>query len=156
MDVRTDSTDQANPVAWLKRDHEVIRGYLQTLSRSSIADGRATFEALKRILSLHNAIEENLVYPALAKVAGARDQAMELFHETAEADILVYTATRAALEDDEPAFNACMQQLTAAILEHVTLEETQAFPALERASRTELQSLAHQILQFKSAMGTAA
>jgi hemerythrin superfamily protein len=145
---------QTDPVAWLKHDHQIIRGYLETLARSSIADGRSTFEELKKILSLHNAIEENLVYPTIAKVVGRQDQAMELFHETAEADILVFSLSQAAKRDDDDTFKAGLAQLTSAILAHVQLEETQAFPALESAPPAVLESLASDIVTFTNSVTT--
>jgi hemerythrin superfamily protein len=151
MSVLTEATP-ADPVAWLKHDHKIIRGYLETLGKTSIADGRSTFEELKKILSLHNAIEENLVYPTIAKVVGRQDQAMELFHETAEADILVFSLSQAAKRDDDETFRAGIEQLTGAILEHVKLEETQAFAALESAPPAVLQSLASDIVAFKNAV----
>lgn len=144
----------ADPVAWLEQDHQVIRGYLDTLRRGNINDGRSTFEALKQLLALHNAIEENVVYPAIAKIAGREDQAMELFHETAEADILVFSLSQAAEQDDEAAFKTGIAQLATAIAEHIELEETRAFPSLRSAAPGVLQHLAHEILQFKASVTT--
>jgi hemerythrin superfamily protein len=148
------STSAADPVAWLVHDHQVIRGYLDTLRRGNLGDDRPTLEALKKLLALHNAIEENLVYPALAKLVGREDQAMELFHETAEADLLVFTLSQAAEQDDETAFKATLTDLIAAISDHVELEETRAFPALQAAPPGVQQHLANQILQFKTAVTT--
>jgi hemerythrin superfamily protein len=156
MSVRIENSNQADPIGWLKHDHQVIRTYLQELNGTTAADSTAHFEGLKRLLSLHNAIEENLVYPALAKLAGDREQAMELFHETAEADILVFTVTQARVRDDEAAFQSGVRDLTNAILEHVQVEETQAFPLLESAGPEVLRKLAHDIVEFRGALTSSA
>jgi hypothetical protein len=61
-------------------------------------------DSLKKILCLHNAIEENLVYPAIAKIGKRKNQALELFHQTAAADIAVFTLQQALLHRDEATF----------------------------------------------------
>ncbi len=116
------------------------------------ADRAATLESLKSVLALHNAIEENLVYPAIAKVAGEQGQAMQLFHETAEADILVYSLARAAYEENARVFVDVIEKLTPAILHHIEEEETRAFPLLKSAPHAELQLLAQQITAFKPSL----
>jgi hemerythrin superfamily protein len=155
MSVRIDTSSLVDPIAWLREDHRRIRTHLQELNGTTPADSQANFEALKKLLALHNAIEENLVYPALAKIAGDTDQALELFHETAEADILVFALTQARERDDEAAFRSGVDELTSAILEHVQIEESHAFPLLESAGPGVLNALAHQIVQFRGALTSA-
>ena len=144
-------TDQTNPVEWLKTDHQLIRRYLDDIN-SSAADRLGSLEALKQLLALHNAIEENLVYPTIARVAGRRDQAFELFHQTAEADILLYTVQRAQLNGDAATYSTSAAELRDAVIQHAQFEETQIFPMLESAPPAELQALAQQILQFRQTM----
>jgi hemerythrin superfamily protein len=152
MSVTTEDLTNADPIEWLKNDHRIIRRMLQELNGTTPADSSAHFESLKKLLSLHNAIEENIVYPALAKIAGDRDQALELFHETAEADILVFSLSQARARDDEAAFQAGVEELTNAILEHVQVEERQAFPLLESAGPRVLSQLANDIVKFRSSL----
>ena len=154
MSVRIENSNQADPIGWLKHDHQVIRTYLQELNGTTAADSTAHFEGLKRLLSLHNAIEENLVYPALAKLAGDREQAMELFHETAEADILLDALSRAATDENGRTFGESLRQLTAGIEAHIQEEETTAFPLLESAPAAELHLLSQKIQSFKATLNS--
>jgi hemerythrin superfamily protein len=139
-----------DPIAWLKADHALIRGHLDAISSTAWGSERVLrFEALKKLLAVHNAIEENLVYPALAKVAGAQERAFDLFHETAEADVVVYTMTRALRLNDEVLFNEQAGVLMDALLTHVHEEEEHAFPLLEAAPAAEVRALADEIVAFR-------
>jgi hemerythrin-like domain-containing protein len=156
MSVTTSTTQAADPVAWLENDHLIIRKHLEELAVVPAAGRQATLDALKQILALHNAIEENLVYPALAKTAQYEPGAMELFHQTAEADVLLFTAQHALLHGDDATFTATIQTVTVAIREHINVEETQAFPRLQAVAPAERHELAQHIVAFKKSMTTPA
>lgn len=145
-----------DPIAWLKHDHRAIETLLERLVSGSPGMRLSTLEELKKVLAMHNAIEENLVYPALAEVAARREEAMELFHETAEANLLVFAAQRALDARDDATFVSSVTQLRRAVLGHIRTEEDDAFPLLSRAPAAEVKALGTQILQFRNVLLTTA
>jgi hypothetical protein len=72
----------------LENDHQVIKGLLNQLVSASSPQRKSVIEQLVGVLTIHNATEENLVYPALNKVAGSKLESQHLYHETMEADLL--------------------------------------------------------------------
>src|ERR1035441_10701631 len=74
----------------LVNDHQVIKGLLTQLTSGAIETRKDTLDQLKGVLTIHNATEENLVYPALAVVGGNKSDSEQLFHETAAADTAVF------------------------------------------------------------------
>jgi len=111
----------------------------------------ATFDRLKAALTVHNATEENLVYPALAVAAGKKPAAQHLYHETAEADTLVFELDTMLKEDDDADFGAKAEMLQDAILDHVDEEESSAFPDLEENTDEEQQQqLYESVVQFRN------
>ena len=62
----------------LLNDHQVIKGLLSELTAAAGSRREAVLEQLKGVLTIHNATEENLVYPAINKVAGSKLEAQHL------------------------------------------------------------------------------
>jgi hemerythrin superfamily protein len=99
----------------LENDHEVIKELLDQLTSATNSKRADVLELLKGVLTIHNATEENLVYPAINKVAGSKLESQHLYHETAEADVLFFE----------------LDSLRDAVLHHIDEEENKAFPRLE-------------------------
>jgi iron-sulfur cluster repair protein YtfE (RIC family) len=138
----------------LTNDHEVLRGILNDFTAASGTEQRrAALEQLKAGLTIHNATEENLVYPALAKVAGKKAEAQKLYHETAEADILIFEIDSMLKEGETDGIDAKAEKLQSAILEHMEDEESKAFPHLQdNAEPQQAQMLTQSVREFRSAM----
>ena len=123
----------SNAVEMLINDHNVIKSMLEELTTaSSSRQCKTVFEGLKAALTVHNATEENLVYPALAIDAGKKSDSEHLYHETATADILVFELDGLLKEGDMETFATKAKKLQSAILEHIDDEESSAFPKLEK------------------------
>jgi hemerythrin-like domain-containing protein len=116
-------------------DHRTIKELLAKLPHAADhGNRRLTLEALKALLTVHNAMEESLIYPALALVAGDKPKAEQLYHETAEADQAVFeldTMLKTGAEADFPAKAAALRE---AVLKHIDEEELTAVPELQRAA----------------------
>jgi len=138
----------------LINDHQVIKGLLNELSSAKDTQARrGVLEQLKAILTIHNATEENLVYPALQTVAGKRSESEHLYHETAMADVLVFEMDTMLKEDDEENFAAKAHKFIGAVLEHMDDEENKAFPHLrEKADPQQAQLLTESVRQFRNAL----
>lgn len=138
----------------LKSDHVLIKSLLAQLT-SPNANGSSAMllEQLKSVLTLHNAVEENLVYPAIALVAGRRMQSQNLYHETAAADLMVFELDQLAHEGNDKKFKRRAKQLQDAILEHISDEEDKAFVQLQKhADPEEQQLLTTKVREFRDAL----
>ncbi len=136
----------------LLNDHTVIRDMLSRLTQATESQQRQqVMEQLKGALTIHNATEENLVYPALREVARKKAESEHLYQETAEADVLVFKLDTMLKEGDDANFGRTAQKLQDAILEHMDDEENKAFPHLQKGTEPEQsQMLADSVREFRS------
>ena len=142
----------AGVVDTLLRDHELIRACLDELDRTSSAQAATPLiERLKGILTVHNATEETIVYPALSKIAGEMIEPRKLYFETAEADMTFFELTNIAKGIMQGDFGATCSKFTAALREHMETEEQHAFPHLQKKSDAgELAALGPAVREFRS------
>jgi hemerythrin superfamily protein len=138
----------------LINDHQIVKALLEQLSNARDTTQRTgVLEQLKAALTVHNATEENLVYPALAQVAGRKSEAQHLYHETAAADLLIFELDTMLKEGDESDFESKASTLREAILEHIDDEEEKAFPHLrDNAEPQQAQMLTESVREFRSAL----
>lgn len=138
----------------LLNDHTAIKRLLSDLTEApSPARRRDVLERLKGALTVHNATEENLVYPALAEIASAERESAHLYHETAEADVLVFQIDALLESGDDADFTVKAEALRDAVFDHIEGEESKAFPALrERAQPEQSQRLTRSVRAFRGAL----
>lgn len=138
----------------LLQDHQQIKSLLDRLTSAVAADEQQrVLDQLKELLTIHNATEENFVYPAIAKVAGHQHESEHLYHETAEADMLVFELDTALKTDDLSGFENHVKKLQSAVLEHIDDEEQKAFPHLrEAASPEQAELLTRSVQKFRSSL----
>jgi hemerythrin superfamily protein len=115
----------------LENDHEVIKELLDQLTSATNSKRADVLELLKGVLTIHNATEENLVYPAINKVAGSKLESQHLYHETAEADVLFFELDSLLKEGNDDEFARKAVKFRDAVLHHIDEEENKAFPRLE-------------------------
>ena len=132
-----------DPVVLLKKDHREAEAMLKTLAASKPgARRRSTLKKLDDALRLHMQIEEDDVYPLVAKLLGKED--------AKEANI-EHDLAREGLEKmhdlvDEPGFGAVVAMVTAGIKHHVKEEEHEMFPDLKRKlDRDQLLALGDEV-----------
>lgn len=135
----------------LVNDHRTVKTLLEELVQSTERDARMQcLERLKAALTIHNATEENLVYPALAKVAGKKSESQHLYRETADADMLLFEIDSMLKEGDDEKFSGKAEKFRAAVLEHIDDEEKKAFPHLEdRSDMQHSQMLTESVREFR-------
>jgi hemerythrin superfamily protein len=140
----------------LKNDHALIKKLLETLTEAVDVEERTTvLERLKAALTIHNATEENLVYPAIERIAKEKREAELLYHETAEADIAVFELDMMLKEGrgQEDAFAIVAEKLRTAVCEHIDEEEQRAFVKLrEHADANQDETLTRSVRQFRGAL----
>jgi hemerythrin superfamily protein len=144
----------ANAVEILLNDHVRIKQLLNELVAShEQAERIRVLEQLKATLTVHNATEENLVYPALALLAGKKWESEKLYHETAMADTMLFQLDTSLKQGDSSKAEATAQALQKAILEHIDDEESKAFPHLQdRTEPMQQQMLTANVRQFRGAI----
>jgi hemerythrin-like domain-containing protein len=140
----------------LVNDHAVIKNLLETLTAAVDVDERTNaLERLKAALTIHNATEENLIYPAIERIAKKKPEAERLYHETAQADVMIFELDSLLKEGrgEEDAFAAVAEKLRDAVGDHIEEEELHAFPQLrDEADPAQAEMLAHSIRQFRGAL----
>lgn len=138
----------------LENDHEVIKGLLNSLMNSAARmDRMQILEQLKGALTIHNATEENIVYPALDKVAGHKFETLKLYNETAAADILLFQIDTMLKEGDETKFAEKTKKLHDAVFKHIEAEEKSALPHLEKgADSSEALMLLQTVREFRGSI----
>jgi hemerythrin superfamily protein len=143
-----------NAIEILVNDHQVIKGLLQELTGASAKKQRKdVLERLKGALTIHNATEENIVYPAINRVARKRAEAEHLYHETAEADILVFELDTLLKVGEDSKFVAKAKKFHSAVLQHIENEETSAFPHLqEKADQNQSKMLTDSVRAFRNSV----
>lgn len=143
-----------NVVEILLNDHRVIKDLLSKLTDGTDEDERQrVMERLKGVLTIHNATEENLVYPALNKVAGNKTESDNLYHETAEADVLLFELDTLLKEGDDETFDEKAKKFRQAVLHHIQEEEQKALPRLqENVDPEKSEELAESVREFRSSL----
>jgi hemerythrin superfamily protein len=138
----------------LINDHQVIKSLLSDLMQAADMQRRKqTMEQLKAALTIHNATEENLVYPALREIGRKKWESQRLYHETAEADVLLFTLDTMLKKGEDAHFQRTAEMLRDAVHEHIEDEEQSAFPHLqERADPQQSQMLTQSLREFRSMM----
>jgi hemerythrin-like domain-containing protein len=128
-----------NPTQLITHDHENLERLFKRLERTlSNTDGREASAALREVtreLSVHGAIEEQFLYPALRNTN--QDETLDCVEEHHAVKL-----TLAELEATPPAderFAAKARLLIANVREHIAEEERELLPALEDALEPEQQ-----------------
>ncbi len=146
-------TKGTDAVEILKNDHTLIKRILSDLAAAKDNESRKELlDLAKPLLTVHNATEENLVYPALQKIAAQKRESQHLYKETAEADVLVFELDTMLKTGDDAAFSKTAEKLRDAVFEHIDDEETTAFPELrEKATAEQTKSLTKDVREFRKA-----
>ena len=143
-----------DPIAMLKRDHREVAAMLKSLANSKPgATRRNTTEKVVAALTLHMAIEEELIYPLVAERVGREEeQEAETEHALAREGLAKMTQLVA-----EGGYGAAVAMVTAGIKHHVKEEETEIFPKLKaKLDRDELAQLGDAVAQRKRSKQRAA
>ena len=137
----------------LENDHDVIKGLLDKLTSANNSQRKTVLEKLVGVLTIHNATEENLVYPALNQLAGSKLESDHLYHETAAADNLVFELDGLLRNGDDAAFSAKAEKFADAVRAHIQEEENKALPRLrENIDPADAEQLAESVRMFRKSL----
>jgi hemerythrin superfamily protein len=136
----------------LLNDHKVVKSLLEQLAGSDSSQRATVLEQLKAVLVVHNATEENLVYPAIRFVAARPRDAETLYHQQDEAEAALWSidaTIKGVIDGDDP--DEQIQALQKAVLAHVRKEEETEFPHLREALKGgALRQLTDDVREFRS------
>jgi hemerythrin superfamily protein len=135
----------------LENDHRRIKALLSELAEGDEANRAATLDELKALLTIHNASEENLVYPAIRVIGRHPGQSDTLYHQQDEAKVAVWELDM--LSEDGRDFEARAKKLQSAVLAHIKKEEEHEFPHLREAAGEEaLQELTGALRELRDGL----
>jgi len=130
-------------VTLLKDDHDTLKKILNDLDSTTergVKTREELFTRVRRELEVHEAIEEEIFYPALKEHPKAKDLVLEAYEEHNVVDMVM-----AEIQDtpyDDEAWGAKLTVMKENIEHHIEEEEGEMFPqAREVFARSELQEL---------------
>jgi len=140
------TTRQRDAVDVLLAQHERIKELFGQVMAASGEHKRELFEDLVRLLAVHEAAEEELIHP-LSRYNGAAGDAVVTARLDEEQQAKRDLAELYEIGTGGADFDAALERLRVAVLEHAEHEEHEEFPALrETVPAKRLNRLAGQVL----------
>ena len=138
-------------VTLLKDDHDTLKKILNDLDSTTergVKTREELFTRVRRELEVHEAIEEEIFYPALKEHPKAKDLVLEAYEEHNVVDMVM-----AEIQDtpyDDETWGAKLTVMKENIEHHIEEEEGEMFPqAREVFERSELQELGDRMAERK-------
>jgi iron-sulfur cluster repair protein YtfE (RIC family) len=144
--------DENDPLELLKTDHRHFEKLLkegEDTTERARKGRREILKALTKDLNVHEAIEEQILYPALEPHAEAHDVVLEGSQEHHVADIQIKELHDVATDDEQ--WGAKFKVLKESIEHHISEEENRMFPAARGVlAKEELLALGARMRKLKS------
>jgi len=146
--------DENDPIVLLQTDHrrfeQLLKDGEDTTERAVKGRGKV-LDALTRELTVHEAIEEQILYPALRPHAEAHDIVLESIEEHHVADGIIKELHE--VRKDAEKWGAKFKVLKESVSHHISEEEHKMFPVARGAlSREELLALGARMRALKTAL----
>lgn len=144
-----------NPLTMLKDDHRTVEMLFQQFEAIAEKKGKGAAKTKKRLvdkiireLSIHAAIEEQILYPqSRALVSEAEDKVLEALEEH---HIVKWTLSEIAkMEPEHERFDAKVKVLIESVRHHVKEEEGDLFKKLRQLPKEELERMGDELAQAK-------
>jgi hemerythrin superfamily protein len=114
--------------------HRAIRQLCEDVSAAAVAEREQPFNALLRLLAVHEAVEEELVHPYVKRrVDGAKEAVAERVEEEREVNKMLFALD--ALGPTNPGFEELFTRFRTALLAHADKEESSEFAGLRSATK---------------------
>ncbi|MGH2572442.1 MAG: hemerythrin domain-containing protein [Actinomycetota bacterium] len=141
----------------IKQDHDTVEGLFKRFEQAGSKAYKTKRHVADRVikeLSVHAAIEEQILYPKMRQIGG---EFKELVHEAEVEHSEAKKALRAlvGLSGDDPMLDAKMSALIGGVRHHAKEEEEEMLPKLRKSmSRQELEELGERLKQAKKTART--
>ena len=141
----------------LKEDHRTVKrlfAEFDKLEESETPELARIFDEVKKELTVHAQIEEEIFYPAIERAEN--DEAEELVREAHEEHRLVKMLIEelSGMQADDDQFCAKMKVLKDNVLHHAEEEESEIFPIFEDLDKEEQDQIAEQLQARKNELTT--
>jgi hemerythrin-like domain-containing protein len=139
-------------IALIKTDHKTVEALFKRFEQAGSKAYKTKRQLADRVikeLSVHTAIEEKVLYPAMKRLGG---EFSEMVHEADVEHAEAKNALRAmvGLSGDDPMLDAKMSALIGGVRHHVKEEEEEMLPKFRKAlSREQLEDLGDRLKQAK-------
>lgn len=142
------ASSASSAVKLLKQDHREVAEALEEFESADHEEKQSIAQRICKMLTVHAQIEEELLYPAARDVLDAKDA-----HLVAEArvehasvkDLIQQVEQRAELDEE---YEAKVEVMGEYVKHHVSEEEKELFPKLERSS-LDLDALGERLAERK-------
>jgi len=139
-------------IAILMSDHEAIKGLFDQLLGGDATSRAHILQQLKPLLVVHNATEENLIYPAIHEASQRPRHANGLYRQQDEAQVAFWKLLM--LDPGNAEFLRESADLRDALIAHVREEEEHEFIHLREALAPQaMQRLTADVLSFRADFG---
>jgi hypothetical protein len=137
----------------LKDDHDKVKKMLTEMENTTeraVKTREESLKTLKQELELHEAIEEEIFYPALKEHAEAREIVLEAYEEHGVVDMIMAEIEQTPVDDEK--WKAKFTVMKENIEHHIEEEEGEMFKnAREVFDKAALESLGARMLARKDA-----
>jgi hemerythrin len=150
------ASDESDPIVLLEADHRRFEELLEegqgTTERGTKRRGQL-LNTLTAALNVHEAIEEQVLYPALKPHAETHDIVLEGYQEHHVADLLIRELRRLAKDDEK--WGAKFKVLEESLAHHIEEEERKMFPTARGVlTAEELDELGSRMRALKAKLET--
>ena len=136
----------------LKKDHDAIKKLLDDLdgtTERAVKTRQDLFGRLKFSLTVHEQMEETVLYPALKEHAETRDIVLEAYEEHDVVDKVLGDLEATPFDDDS--WHAKLKVMSENLHHHIEEEEGEMFEQVRKVfDRDVLESLGEQMQEIKT------
>ena len=141
-----------NALALLKKDHDQVKKLLKDLDDTTdraIKTRQDLFERLKFSLTVHEQMEEAVLYPALKEHAETKEIVLEAYEEHDLVDTILGELEQTPFDDET--WHAKLTVMRENLLHHIQEEEDEMFGQVRRLfDKATLESLGEQMRTIKA------
>lgn len=142
--------------ATLRDDHKTVKHLFSEYEK--LGDGakaetkKSLFEQMKKELTVHAAIEEEIFYPAIRELEVEDEEAGEIVNEAEEEHKIVKTLLEelSELEPDDEQFDAKIKVLTENVQHHAEEEEEEMFPYFDDLPKERQEEISDELRERKA------
>jgi hemerythrin superfamily protein len=139
-------------LALLKKDHDQVKKMLKDLDDTTdraIKTRQDLFERLKFSLTVHEQMEEAVLYPALKEHAETKEIVLEAYEEHDVVDTILGELEQTPFDDET--WHAKLTVMRENLLHHIQEEEDEMFGQVRRLfDKATLESLGEQMRTIKA------
>jgi hemerythrin-like domain-containing protein len=139
-------------LALLKKDHDQVKKMLKDLDDTTdraIKTRQDLFERLKFSLTVHEQMEEAVLYPALKEHAETKEIVLEAYEEHDVVDTILGELEQTPFDDET--WHAKLTVMRENLLHHIQEEEDEMFGLVRRLfDKATLESLGEQMRTIKA------